>query len=161
MHLAAALCAVKGGYDDYALELLLNAFLADGLKIAILHDLCARNEDNRFGVVICNIYKGVDTYRLNVGRNKRKYFVQAYAALVSRFGIFEESYSSTFCRTAEELYARLEERGALSCAAAVKALSAAIFAISGVREAVVPEDDVCGFFEADRAAYDKIMEADA
>ncbi len=161
LHLAAAMCAVKGGYDDYVRELLLNAFLADGLKIAILHDLCARNEDNRFGVVICNIYKGVDTYRLSVGRNKRKYFVQAYAALVSRFGIFEESYSSTFCRTAEELYARLEERGALSCAAAVKALSAAIFAISGVREAVVPEDDVCGFFEADRAAYDKIMEAGA
>ncbi len=159
LHLAAALCAVKCGYDDYVRGLLLDAFLADGLKVAALHELCARNEDNRFGVVICNIYKNVDTYRLNVGRAKRKHFVQAYATLVSRFGIFEENYSARFCAAAEKLYEKLERAGALARALAEKALTAAMFVLSGVREKVVPADDVCGFFEADKEAYDKIMEA--
>lgn len=159
LHIAAALCAVKVGCDDYVRGLLLNAFLPDGLKITILHDLCARNEDNRFGVVICNIYKSVTTSRLRLGRLKRKYFIQAYAALVSRFGIFDEGYAERFCRAAEKLYRRMEKNGILKDAADVKALSAALFSLSGVRESVVPQDDVCGFFEADKSSYDKIMEA--
>lgn len=159
LHYIAAMCAVKAGYDDFIRGLLLNAFISDSLKIVILHDLCARNEDNQFGVVICNIYKCVDMYALNIGRAKRKNFVTAYSTLVSRFGILDEEYSGRFCGAAERLYRGMANAGTLAKSADIHALAAAIFTLSGVREADVPADDVCGFFDADKAAYDEIMEA--
>lgn len=159
LHLVAALCAVKGGYDDYVRALLLNAFLADSLKIAVVHDLCARNEDNQFGVVICNIYKNIDIYALHIGRLKRKYFIQAYSTLISRFAILEEGYSSKFCSATERLYRNMSKKGNLGRAADVKALAAAIFTVSGVRESSVPQGNVCSFFDADEGVYNDIMEA--
>ncbi len=159
LHLIAALCAVKGGFDDYVRGLLLNAFLSDGLKIAVLHDICARNEDNQFGVVICNIYKGVDIYALQIGRSKRKHFIEAHSLLVSRFAILDEGYSARFCSAAEKVYDDMSRAGCLALAASVKSLAAAIFTVSGVRESGVPTDDVCGFFDADRAVYREIMES--
>lgn len=159
LHYVAALCAVKGGYDDYVRGLLLNAFLSDSLKIAVLHDLCARNEDNQFGVVICNIYKCVDIYALSIGRTKRKYFVSAYSMLVSRFGILDSDYSGRFCGAAERLYRSMAKAGILAKSVNLHALAAAMFTLSGVRESEVPAGDVCGFFDADKAAYEEIMEA--
>ena len=159
LHIVAALCAVKARYDDYVRGLLLNAFLSDGLKIAVLNALCARNEDNQFGVVICNIYKCVDIYALQIGRSKRKFFTEAYSVLVSRFAILDEGYSAKFCGAAERLYAAMAKRGTLSLGTDIKALSAAMFTLSGIRESSVPQNDVCGFFDADKGVYDKIMEA--
>lgn len=159
LHYVAAMCAVKAGCDDFLRGLLLNAFISDSLKIAVLHDLCARNEDNQFGVVICNIYKCVDIYALNIGRAKRKNFVAAYSVLVSRFGILDEDYSGRFCGAAERLYKAMSNQGILAKSANLHALAAAMFTLSGVREADVPASDVCGFFDADKAAYDEILEA--
>lgn len=159
LHYIAALCAVKAGFDDYIRGLLLDAFLSDTLKIAVLHALCERNEDNQFGVVICNIYKSVDIYELNIGRAKRKNFLSAYASLVSRFGILDEDYSGRFCGAAERVYRGMAKAGILADSANGRALTAAIFAVSGVREAEVPAGDVCGFFDADRAVFDRITEA--
>lgn len=159
LHLVAALCAVKAGFDDYVRGLLLDAFLSDSLKISILHDICSRNEDNQFGVVICNIYKCVDIYALHIGRAKRKNFLSAYSVLVSRFGILDESYSAKFCGAAERLYKNLAKKGMLASSGNLKALAAAIFTVSGIRESDVPADNVCSFFDADKAAYDEIMEA--
>ena len=159
LHYVAAMCAVKAGYDDYLRGLLLDAFISDSLKIAVLHDICERNEDNQFGVVICNIYKCVDIYALNIGRSKRKYFLSAYSVLVSRFGILDEDYSGRFCGAAERLYKNMAKKGLLANSADLHALAAAMFTVSGVREADVPADNVCGFFDADKAAYDRIMEA--
>ncbi len=159
LHLVAALCAVKGGYDDYVRGLLLNAFLSDGLKISVLHDICERNEDNQFGVVICNIYKCVDIYALHIGRAKRKHFLSAYSVLVSRFGILDEGYSAKFCGAAERLYKAMSRYGNLELAADERALSAAMFTVSGIRQSEVPQSDVCSFFDADKKAYEAIMEA--
>ena len=159
LHLIAALCAVKAGYDDYVRTLLLNAFLSDGLKISVLNALCSRNEDNQFGVVICNIYKCVDVYSLRLVRSKRKCFIEAYSVLVSRFGILDEGYPAKFCGAAERLYAAMAKAGTLALGTDLKALAAAIFALSGVRESTVPADNVCGFFDADKTTFDKIMEA--
>ncbi|MDE7265533.1 MAG: hypothetical protein K2N52_04595, partial [Clostridia bacterium] len=52
-------CAVKAGLDGILCDLLLNAFLPDALKVHILTLIGERNEDNAFGVVICNLYKRV------------------------------------------------------------------------------------------------------
>ena len=122
----AALCAVKAGYDDYVRTLLLNAFLSDGLKISVLNALCSRNEDNQFGVVICNIYKCVDVYSLRLGRSKRKCFIEAYSVLVSRFGILDEGYPAKFCGAAERLYAAMAKAGTLALGTDLKALAAAL-----------------------------------
>ena len=53
----------------------------------------------------------------------------------------------------------MAKRGTLSLGTDIKALSAAMFTLSGIRESSVPQNDVCGFFDADKGVYDKIMEA--
>ena len=159
LHYIAAMCAVKAGYDDYLRGLLLDAFLSDSLKIAVIHSICERNEDNQFGVVICNIYKSVDIYALNIGRAKRKQFLSAYAVLVSRFGILDEDYSGRFCGAAERVYRAMSKAGILAKSADLRVLAAVIFTVSGVRESDVPVGDVCSFFDAEKGAYESIMEA--
>lgn len=159
LHIIAALCAVRAGYDDYVRDLLLNAFLPDNLKVAVLHELCERNEGDRFGVVICNIYKNVELHAVRLGRTKRKYFISAYAAVVSRFAVINESYSSIFASAVQSLYKKMEKSGILSAAEDVNALAAAIFAVSGVKHIEITESDMLNFFDADETTFKKIMEA--
>ena len=158
LHYVAALCAVKGGYDDFLRDLLLNAFISDGIKMTVLQELCARNQDNQFGIVVCNIYSCVDIYALRLGRSKRKNFIMAYAVLVSRFGVLDEDYSARFCGAAERLYSALAKASALALSDDLHALTAAMFSLSSVRESAVPSEDVCSFFDADKATYQAIME---
>lgn len=158
LHYVAAMCAVKGGFDDFLRELLLNAFISDGIKMSVLQELCARNQDNQFGMVVCNIYSCVDIYSLHIGRAKRKNFVTAYAVLVSRFGVLDEDYSARFCGAAERLYTCMSKSSALNLSDDIHALTAAIFSLSGVRESAVPTSDVCAFFDANSAKYKAIME---
>ncbi len=159
LHYVAALCAVKAGCDDYVRDILLNAFLSDSLKITVLHNLCERNEDNQFGVVICNIYKCIDIYAVKLGRAKRKYFLSAYAAVVSRFAILEGSYSESFAVATETLYKDMVKHGNLAAATDVRAISAAIFTVSGVRTEDISPEEACRFFDADKKVFEKIMEA--
>ncbi|MCD8373382.1 MAG: tetratricopeptide repeat protein [Clostridia bacterium] len=157
LHYVAAECAVKTGYDDYVRSLLLNAFLPDNLKISIIRSLCERNENNQFGVVICNIYKAVDTYPLEIGRAKRKLFLGAYGILVSRFGIIDEDYSMRFAAAAEIVYEKLEKAEALNICKDSETLAAVIVTESGIREQALPKFDVCDFFNADKKRYEKII----
>ena len=110
-------------------------------------------------MVICNIYKCVDIYALHIGRAKRKHFLSAYSVLVSRFGILDEGYSAKFCGAAERLYKAMSRYGNLELSADERALSAAMFTVSGIRQSEVPQSDVCSFFDADKKAYEAIMEA--
>ena len=75
------------------------------------------------------------------------------------FAILDEGYSAKFCGAAERLYKNLAKKGMLASSGNLKALAAAIFTVSGIRESDVPADNVCSFFDADKAAYDEIMEA--
>ncbi len=142
----AAECAVKAGLDGILCDLLLNAFLPDSLKVHILTLIGGRNEDNSFGVVICNIYKRVNFRALQLGRAKRRQFIEAYANLSAHFAIIDSDYGEAFARTAEELYLKLEEENKLSVIDH-NALSAVIYYKAGITEANITRKNLCDFFE--------------
>jgi len=79
--------------------------------------------------------------------------------LVSRFGILDEDYSGRFCGAAERVYRAMSKAGILAKSADLRVLAAVIFTVSGVRESDVPVGDVCSFFDAEKGAYESIMEA--
>ncbi len=142
-----ASCAVKAGLDGIVCDVLLNAFLSDGLKVQIITQLAERNEDNSFGVVICHMYKRVDLHALKLGRAKRRNFVAAYARLTAHFAIIDNSYGEKFAAAAEALYNEMEEGGRLAAAADTDALVAAIYLRSQVREANITRANLSEFFE--------------
>lgn len=143
----AAQCAVKAGLDGIICDLLLNAFLSDGLKVHILTLLAERNEDNSFGVVICHLYKRIDMRALNIGRSKRKNFVTAYARLTAHFAIISNDYGEKFALACESLYASMESGDRLAAASDSDALTAAIYYKSGVTEANITRKNLSEFFD--------------
>lgn len=155
----AAECAVKAGLDGVLCDLLLNAFLADPLKVHILMLLGERNEDNSFGVVVCHLYKRISFRALQLGRLKRKCFVTAYARLVAHFSIIDDSYGEEFAKSCEKLYNAMEAGGRLSCAADADALSAAVYLMSGLCETGVgvTRENLCAFFETDEKKLARIL----
>ncbi len=158
MYRIAASCAVKAGCDGIVREMLLNAFLPDDLKLYTLQNLGMRNRDDNFGVVCCNLLRSVDLFFLDIGRNKHKAFVTAYADLVCRFGIMDESYSGKLAEAAEKLYRRLEKNGRLSEAGHLPALTAAVFALSKLELRDFYTGSVAEFFGADPAKVRRLTE---
>lgn len=154
-HLAAQV-AIKAEMDDYVRDLLLHPFLDDGLKIEILGGLAERNEENSFGVVICNVFKRVTMRKLNTGRQKHVYFVRAYARLVSHFSILDDKYGEMFAIACENLYSRLEGEGRLEVAKDEAALAAAVFEAAGVYETGINIDNLCVFFDITEERLAKI-----
>ncbi len=154
-----AMCAEKAGLDGLLSDVLLNAFISDGLKVKILTLLGERNETDSFGVVICHLYKRIYFRKLETGRKNRKNFVKAYANLTAHFGVIDSEYGEKFARTAEEIYSKLEENDALRYAADTDALSAVIYFKSGIDEPVVTRDNLCDFFGVKDKQITKILEA--
>jgi len=155
-HLAAS-CAVQAKADDLVREILLNAFYSDALKIRALSLLAERNEQNEFGVVICNMYKRLQTHKLNLGRAKRKYFITSYANLFSRFCIIEERYGVKFKNICQKLYRKMEEANALDICKDVNSLTAAIFSLANIAEVGIDKKAAHKFFDADKATVDLIL----
>ncbi|MDE5722392.1 MAG: hypothetical protein K2I30_06640 [Clostridia bacterium] len=155
----ASECAVKAGLDGILCDVLLNAFVSDALKVHILTLLGERNEDNSFGVVICNIYKRVSFRALQLGRSRKRGFISAYARLVAHFSIIEDSYGEEFALACERLYNELEEKQRLSFAADADALAAAIYLKSGITETGlgVTRENLCTFFDTTEEKLNRII----
>ena len=148
---------MKAELDSVVCDMLLNAFLSDGIKVHILTLLGGRNEDNSFGVVICHIYKRVDFRALSLGRAKRKNFITAYARLCAHFAVINSSYGEAFAKACEGLYAEMQERGALSYSADEDALTAAAYLRSGVCEAQITRKNLSEFFGASESCISRIL----
>lgn len=153
----AAACAVKAGLDGMVCDILLNAFLSDGLKIRVLTLLGARNEENTFGAVICHIYKRVTFRRLLIGRKKRKIFVAAYAGLTAHFAIINENYGEKFASAAEKLYKKLCLADNLDAVRDENALTAIIYQRAKIPEPKIPADKLADFFNTTDAKINKIL----
>lgn len=150
-------CAVKVGLDDILSEILLNAFYPDTLKMYTLTLIGERNEANSFGVVICNVYKRIEFYALQVGRTKRKCFVQAYAKLTAHFCAIDPDYGLKFAVTAEVLYKQLENEKRLADATDADALAAAIYHRSGIMADGIKRKNLSTFFNASESKIKKIL----
>lgn len=152
--LGARAC-VKACLDDYARDLLLHPSLPDRLKIDMLITLAERNEENFFGVVICNVYKRISMHKLETGRQKSVYFVRAYARLIAHFSILNDTYGERFAHAAEDLYRELAAQGRLEISKDVDCLTAAIFEDSGVTDAGVTHENLCAFFDITKERLSK------
>lgn len=145
-----ALCAVRGGLDGIVDEILLNAFLDDDLKIKMLTELGRRNEDRKVGVVICNDLKEFEFIHLNLGRTKRKLFIEAYSSLTAHFALIDGRLSKKFAASAQALYNRLENEGKLPFVANENELSVAILINSKAKlPRLNKRADICKHFRVD------------
>lgn len=146
LQLLAAQVAVKAGLDGIVRDVLLDAFADDRLKLDVLISLAERNDFDCFGVVICHIYKRITTAALDLGRLKRKYFVQAYARLVAHFSVLDDEHGMYFAEAAEKLYSKLAKEGRLDLVKDAEVLTAAIYCLSGVNAAGIEGDKIYSFF---------------
>lgn len=145
----SALCAVKGRLDGVVSDILLNAFVDDELKLKVLQELGLRNEDASFNAVICNVLKTVPFRKLNLGRLKKKAFVEAYSYLTAHFSLISPNFSQKFARAAEDVYTKLENENRLGEVDA-KELAPVILLCSKVKvPRLTKRSDVCRYFEVD------------
>jgi hypothetical protein len=153
----AASCAVKAGLDGFVRDLLLNAFLPDPLKVHVLSELCIKDSESAFGVVVCHIYKQVQCYPLKVGRAKRASFKHAYAHLFARFSVVEARYAPLLRDATVRIYGYLAQAEKLQLGDDLHTLAAAIFYESGIDDAGIDKKNICSFFGADKDIYDEIL----
>lgn len=152
-----AMSAVKCGYDDMVRDILLDAFLQDGVKLDVLNALVLNGTEGEYGVVVCNLYKRVTLVKVAFGKNKRKIFTRAYALAFSRFAMLEESYPYMLAVAAEKLYNKLEEEGRLDCCKSASSLAAAILMFSEIEESGLNNAQICSFFGVSEQKVNAIL----
>ena len=141
------MCAVRGGLDGLASDILLNAFVDDEVKIKMLTALGERNEDLTVSTVVCNVLKDVEFYRLKLGRTKRKPFIEAYASLTAHFALLDIELGKKFAVATEEMYKKLESEGKLVCVISSNTLSAAIMLYSKIKlPRLSRRSEICKYF---------------
>lgn len=159
LKLLGAMTAVKAGLDDTVRDILLDAFLEDGVKLEMLSALVQQNREGEYGIVVCNLYKRVALVPLTLGRNKKKIFLRAYGLAFSRFAMLEKEYPYMLAAAAEKLYTKLESEKRLDICRSVSALATAIIKFSEVKESGLTEEQICSFFGADMKKVNEILEA--
>lgn len=157
LKLLGAMSAVKGDLDDTVRDILLDAFLQDGIKLEVLSALVQQNREGEYGIVICNLYKRVTLVPLKLGRNKKKIFLRAYGLAFSRFAMLETEYPFMLAAAAEKLYTKLESEGRLDICRSIPTLAAAILKFSEVKESGLSEEQICSFFGASVQKVNEIL----
>lgn len=157
LKLLGAFSALKGGLDDTVRDILLDAFMPDNVKLELLSGLAQQNRDGVYGITLCNMYRRVTLMKIEIGRKKRKTFVQAYGLAVSRFAMLDESYPAKIAAAAEVLYEKLGEEGRLDDCRSVPDLAAAIIIFSGIKEDALSDGQIYSFFGASDVKVKKIL----
>ena len=141
------MCAVKGGLDGLVSDILLNAFVDDEVKIKMLTALGERNEDLTASVVICNVLKEVEFYRLKLGRTKRKFFIEAYATLTAHFSLLDGGLGKSFAEFTEAVYKKLEDEDKLACVRNSNTMAAVIMLYSKIKlPRLSRRSEICKYF---------------
>ncbi len=143
--------------DEFLQDVLLDFEVADVLKIETLRMLIELNEDMDIGVVLCNLYRQVPVRKLNVGRKKRKKFIEGYARVVSKFGVVDERYCGILQCSAELLYGALERSNALDLAENPDDIACAIYFLSEIRDLGKDRAWVASAFDANLAKVNVLL----
>lgn len=120
--------------DDFLREVLLDCEVLDILKVETLRMLLERNEDMEIGIVLCHIYRKLHLQKINVGRKKRKRFIEAYAQVASKFVVVSDLHGQKILTATEELYKELAKANALDLVDNADDCACAIFLRSGLKE---------------------------
>lgn len=148
LKLVGAFAALKGGLDDTVRDVLLDSFMPDHVKLELLSGRVQQNKEGVYGIVVCNMFKRVNIFRVELGRKKRKAFLQAYGLAFSRFAILDESYSLSIAQATEGLYDKFIDEDKFDRCKSVPDLAAAIIKYSSIKEELSLEQ-ICAFFGAD------------
>ncbi len=143
--------AAHVGADDFLREVLLDSEVLDILKVETLRMLYERNEDMDIGIVLCHIYRRLHLQRIEIGRKKRKRFIEAYAQVASKFVVVSDTHGKKIHAAAEKLYRDLEKANALDLVDNADDCACAIFLLSGLKELRGDVDSIAGAFSANAA----------
>ena len=157
LHLLGSACAVKAGFNDTVRDILLDAFLPDGIKMETVSELVQRNEGGNYGIVICNLYRRLTLLPLDIGRNKRKIFLRAYGMAFSRFAMLSDDYGALLNDAATYLYFKLDSENRLGDVRSVPVLAAAIVKSSKIKESGLSEEYMLSFFGANKDKVDALL----
>ena len=157
LQMIASKVAVRCRNDKFVREALLNYEGDEIIKLSMLHDITMRNEDDSFGVVICNLYKEFFTHHLEIGERKREQFLKAFADVYSKFALLGEENEGKICAAAEDIYATLSEMDAWEYMDERASLAAAIYREARMKRAERSLDEVVKMFEADKIIVERIL----
>lgn len=152
-----ALCAVKCRLEDTVRDILLDAFLQDGVKMETLNALAQQNTEGEYGIVVCNIYKRITIVPVNLGKFRKKTFLRAYGLAFSRFAILAEEYSYKLAAACEKLYEKLEAERRLEGCRSVSALAAAIVKFAELNDNGLNDGQIYSFFGTDPEKVNKLL----
>jgi len=124
--LAARVC-VNSRSDNALREILLDCAVDELVKMNILRELIMRNEDDSFGVVICNFYREFFIHKLDLAPRKKKAFLKAFADVYARYAIVGDENETKLLYAAEDVNRNLAEAGVEELFEEQAALSAAIY----------------------------------
>lgn len=144
--------------DEFLREKLLDKDLPDVLKVEILRELCKRNVEDNFGVVLYHIYREVPIHKIVVGRKARNKFLEGYASVYSKLAIVKDENADAIADAAEKLYFAIEEKGETKLFDDENATSCAIFVLSGVKEFGSNAAALAKLFETDQEKVEKLLE---
>lgn len=126
--------AERARADGFLKSVLLDSELKDVLKLELLRLLYERNEENSFGVVICNIYRLVETHKLRLGVKARGKFLAVYASLSSKFAVIADGYGEKIRSVTENLYAAFKREEAWEYAKSETDVACAVYLLCGFKE---------------------------
>ncbi|MBE5751112.1 MAG: hypothetical protein E7357_01730 [Clostridiales bacterium] len=137
--------------DEFIREVMLDSEVMDVLKIETLRLLYMRNENMRLGVVLCHIYRKLDLLRIQIGRKRRKRFLESYAKVASKFVILKETNGKKIKAAAEKLYQALAQYESLDLIDNTDDCACAIFLLSGLKELGQDMEKIASAFDANLA----------
>ncbi len=157
LQMLAAKVAVKCRCDGFVRDMLLDYEADELVKLAVLHDLTMRNEDNSFGTVLLSVYREFFTHKIEIGARKRTAFMKAFADVYSKFAVMNEENEEKIVNAAEDVYHTLAQAEAWDCMDERAALASVIY-----REARLPKgersvEDAAKLFDANVNTVKEIL----
>ena len=151
--------AVHVRADEFIREIMLDVDVADILKLETIRMLYLRNEDMEFGIVLYDIYHFLQILKINIGRKRRKRFIEGYAKVASKFAIVNNAYGKKIKTAAERLYRALEQYESLDLVDSAEDLACAIFFHSGIKEIPKKKEEMAQIFGANLAKVNVLLSA--
>lgn len=144
----AIVVAARVRADGFLREKLLDQEVNDLLKIEGIRLLLERNEEEKVGIVLYNVYRSIRLRRIQIGRKKRKKFISAYAHVAAKFSIISPAHGVKIQHAAEKLYRMLEALELLDIAEKEDDIACAIYLLSELTELGRDLTTVAKAFEA-------------
>ncbi|MBO5525347.1 MAG: hypothetical protein J5993_01215 [Clostridia bacterium] len=119
---------------EFLQEILMNYQVEDVIKVEIIRDLCVKNKDVFFRVVVYNLYQTVRLPKLSIGRKARKKFLEGYAECVSQFGLRIDGLMDVLPEKAEDFYRRLEKHEKLDGVKSPQTVAIALCYLCGLKK---------------------------